>query len=236
MRLILHVRSNKLTMTERPKTAISLRKRPKQIRSNELVSAVLDAAVSLLSEEGALRFTSARVAERAGISVGSIYQYFSNKAAILFKLQTDEWRRSRETRIVILQDLSQPPLDRLRRLVHVFIHSECEEAAIRMALRDAAPLYRDAPEAKVVRASGADAMQAFLAELLPAETDASRALAGELINSTLSQVGKQFSETARSSDEIERFADGLANMLSAYIRDIQGGGEGRDLRVRPHGQ
>ncbi len=35
------------------------------------------------------------------------------------------------------------PLDRLRRLVHAFIRSECEEAQMRAALNDAAPLYRD---------------------------------------------------------------------------------------------
>jgi len=47
-----------------------------------------------LAKEGAQRFTTARVAERAGVSVGSVYQYFPNNAAILFRLQTDEWRIS----------------------------------------------------------------------------------------------------------------------------------------------
>ena len=45
----------------------------------------------------------------------------------------------------LLVDESQAPLQRLRNLVHAFIRSECEEARMRIALSDAAPLYRDAP-------------------------------------------------------------------------------------------
>ena len=73
-------------MTDRGQARISSRKRPKQARSTELVAAILEAAAQVLAKEGAPRFTTARVAERAGVSVGSLYQYFPNKAAILFRL------------------------------------------------------------------------------------------------------------------------------------------------------
>src|SRR3954454_6835852 len=134
-------------MTTRRKAQISSRKQPKQARSVDLVAAILEAAVQVLSKEGAHRFTTARVAEKAGVSVGSLYQYFPNKAAILFRLQSDEWRQTTDLLRGILEDASRPPLVRLRALVHAFLQSECDEAAIRGALDDAAPLYRDAPEA-----------------------------------------------------------------------------------------
>ncbi len=133
-------------MPERRSPRISTRKEPKQARSNDLVTAILDAAVQVLEKEGASRFTTARVAERAGVSVGSLYQYFPNKAAILFRLQSDEWRQTTEMLRGLLADETQAPLQRLRNLVHAFIRSECEEARMRIALSDAAPLYRDAPE------------------------------------------------------------------------------------------
>ena len=79
-------------MTDRRSTSISSRKQPQQTRSAELVATILEAAVQVLAKEGAQRFTTARVAEKAGVSVGSLYQYFPNKAAILFRLQSDEWR------------------------------------------------------------------------------------------------------------------------------------------------
>ena len=78
-------------MAPRRRPQISSRKQPQQVRSTELVTAILDAAVQVLAKEGAQRFTTLRVAERAGVSIGSLYQYFPNKAAILFRLQSDEW-------------------------------------------------------------------------------------------------------------------------------------------------
>ena len=81
-------------MSDRPKVQISTRKQPKQSRSEALVATILEAAVRVLAEEGAQRFTTARVAERAGVSVGSLYQYFPNKASILYRLQSDEWKQT----------------------------------------------------------------------------------------------------------------------------------------------
>ena len=204
-------------MPARRKPQISSRKEPQQVRSNELVSAILQAAVQVLMKEGAPRFTTARVAERAGVSVGSVYQYFPNKASVLFRLQSDEWRQTVELLRSILEDTKAPPLERLRRLVHAFIRSECEEAAVRVALDDAAPLYRDAPEAKKAKASSARTMDNFMREALPDASKAQQSLAAKLIKTTLSAVGKQFSETPRTPAEIEAFAGALADMFCAYL-------------------
>jgi len=204
-----------------PTSRISSRKAPKQARSTELVSAILEAAVQVLAKEGAQRFTTARVAEKAGVSVGSLYQYFPNKAAILFRLQSDEWRQTNAMLTGILSDDSAPPLARLRRLVHAFIRSECDEAAVRVALNDAAPLYRDTPEAKEARAAGALLFRTFMAKALPAASTSERALAGKLITMTMSAVGKEFSETAKTDAEIEAYADALADMFCAYLLDLQ---------------
>src|ERR1700678_1104971 len=207
-------------MTDRQNAQISSRKRPKQARSTELVAAILEAAAQVLAKEGAPRFTTARVAERAGVSVGSIYQYFPNKAAILFRLQSDEWRGTSELLRVILEDIQRPPLGRLRAVVHAFIRSECDEAAMRVALNDAAPLYRAPPEAREVRASGERTMQVFMREALPEASESTRALAAELITTTLSRVGKHFSESPRSAEEIETYPGAVADMFCAYLESL----------------
>src|SRR5205823_14607655 len=136
------------------------------------------------------------------VSVGSVYQYFPNKAAILFRLQSDEWRQTSELLRSILEDVRRSPLERLRALVHAFIRSECDEAAVRVALDDAAPLYRDAPEAREARAEGDRAIEPFMREALSDATDETRELTGDLIFTTLSAVGKSFSETPRTVAEI----------------------------------
>ncbi|BEO18336.1 TetR family transcriptional regulator [Serratia marcescens] len=209
-------------MTERRSKQISSRKQPQQARSAELVSAILTAAIQVLAQEGAARFTTARVAERAGVSVGSLYQYFPNKAAILFRLQSDEWRQTTDMLSRILADREKTPFARLRLLVQAFIRSECEEAQMRVALNDAAPLYRDAPEAQAVKAAGKDIVQVFMCEALPDVPQVTRRLAGDLIVGTLGAAGKQFSETPRTDPEIAAYADAMADMFCAYLADLNG--------------
>ncbi|HVI98752.1 MAG TPA: TetR/AcrR family transcriptional regulator [Sphingomonas sp.] len=58
------------------------RKSPRQARAKATADAIIDASTQLLLDQGYDRFTTARVAERAGVSVGSLYQYFPNKAAL----------------------------------------------------------------------------------------------------------------------------------------------------------
>lgn len=213
------------------RTSVSSRKQPKQARSNQLVEAVLEAAVQVLTSEGAQRFTTARVAERAGVSVGSLYQYFPNKAAILFRLQSDEWRETSELLRRILEDRRTPPPERLRSLVHAFIRSECEEAQIRIALSDAAPLYRDAPEAIEAKAANAQIFRAFLREALPLLDQEALLIAGDILKTTLSAAGSSFSESPRTLSEITAYSDALADMLCAYWERLAGAA--RQPRITP---
>lgn len=204
-------------MTDRRNTPIASRRLPRQARSTQLVDDVLQAAIQVLATEGAQRFTMARVAERAGVSVGSLYQYFPNKAAVLFRLQHDEWRQTFDMLCGMLQDPRQTPPERLRTAVHAFIRSECDEAPMRIALDDAAPLYRDAPEAQAVKAAGNRVFSAFMREALPGVPDATHALACELIMTTLTTGGKAFSETERTPAEIDAYATAMADMFCAYL-------------------
>jgi AcrR family transcriptional regulator len=208
-------------MPARARTPISPRKVPQQARSASLVATILEAAVHVLVKEGAQRFTTARVAERAGVSVGSLYQYFPNKAAILFRLQTDEWSCTRALLRGILEDVRQPPLTRLRLAVHAFVRSEVAEATMRVALSDAAPLYRDAPEAREGRASGEKTWRRFTEEALPRASKPLRTLAGDLIKRTLSAFGKELSECPRTEAEITAYADAMADMFCAYLGSLQ---------------
>lgn len=187
------------------------------------MATILEAAIQVLAKDGAQRFTAARVAEKAGVSVGSLYQYFPNKAAILFRLQSDEWRQTTDLLRSILEETDKPPLERLRILVRTFIRSECDEAAVRGALDDAAPLYRDAPEAREARTAGDRVMQAFMKEVLPKATEATRDRASDMVMTTLSLVGKQFSETPQTRSEIEAYADAMADMFCAYLRALKRG-------------
>lgn len=64
-----------------------MRKAPRQARAHRTVGFILDAAAYILAEHGLAGFTTNRIAERAGVNIASLYQYFPNKAAILEALQ-----------------------------------------------------------------------------------------------------------------------------------------------------
>lgn len=208
-------------MTDPATPRISTRKAPRQERSAQLVAAILEAAVHVLREQGARRFTTVRVAERAGVSVGSLYQYFPNKESILFRLQSDEWVETGAMIRGILGDRGRTPEQRLRDVVTAFIRSECDEAAVRIALDDAAPLYRDAPEARERRVADARMLLLFMDELLPDADAAQRAIAADVMKMSLSAVGKRVSEDRRSYAEVGAVAKAMGDMFYAYVEKLR---------------
>jgi AcrR family transcriptional regulator len=74
------------------------RKAPKQARSRETVEVILEAAARVFVRHGYARATTNRIAEAAGISVGSLYQYFPSKDAIAVEIL----RRYRETLLALV--------------------------------------------------------------------------------------------------------------------------------------
>jgi len=59
------------------------RRSPRQARSRVTWEAIVEAAAQILERDGAAAFSTAAVAERAGVSIGTLYQYFPDKQAIL---------------------------------------------------------------------------------------------------------------------------------------------------------
>lgn len=70
------------------------RNQPRQPRSRATVAVILDAAIRVLDREGFEALTTSRVAEVAGVSVGTLYQYFAHRDAIVTALQDRELERT----------------------------------------------------------------------------------------------------------------------------------------------
>lgn len=86
-------------------------KPPKTGIGAEIVESILSAAEIVIEQEGLARFTTNRVAERAGVSVGSLYQYFPNKEAVLAELARRLERRTRAQLVEILRSSTELPLE-----------------------------------------------------------------------------------------------------------------------------
>lgn len=89
MRAFAHIRPPLMTMTttirgarRRRSLPLDARKQPTQRRSAATVEAILEAAARILETSGLPGYTTNAVAERAGVSVGSLYQYFPNRDAL----------------------------------------------------------------------------------------------------------------------------------------------------------
>lgn len=210
-------------MKKRPNSALSLKKEPQQRRSKALVEAVLTAATRILNREGAAAFTMARIAEKAGISVGSLYQYFPNKKAVLFRLQTSEWAETTASLEALLNDTSKTPEVRLKGTIHAFFQSECAEASFRQALAQAAPAYQHTAEARAHAKKSQRIMDRFVAEVLPSASTGQRAFAADVIKTAISALGKQISEQERRDSEIEALAAASSRMLWLWLMDAKSG-------------
>jgi len=92
------------------KIHVSPRKLPKQDRSNATVEAIVEATTRILEHGGVHKITTNRIAEVAGVSIGSLYQYFPNKEALMLEVA----KRHSATMLRLLadkvQDLQDAPI------------------------------------------------------------------------------------------------------------------------------
>ena len=122
------------------KTRFSPRKQPTQARARRTWNAILDGAAQVLVTKGYERTTTDRIAERTGVSVGTVYEYFPNKDAIFAALQ----RRWNEQRWALFEEARQiDPEDDLETVLRKTIHARMEATKLNPKLNSV--LMRDVP-------------------------------------------------------------------------------------------
>jgi AcrR family transcriptional regulator len=128
--------------------ALEARKIPRQRRARATLEAIVEAAARILETDGAAGFNTNAVARRAGVSVGSLYQYFPGKQALVAELS----RRNAEAALKGLAEAAQrtagqPILLRLRAFVRFAIAQQAERPRLSRVLdqlEEALPLPTDA--------------------------------------------------------------------------------------------
>ena len=98
-----------------------LRKKPKQIRSKLMFDNILEASTRVLEEVSFEKFTTNKVAEAAGISIGSLYQYFPNKQSILIELERITINEMTANIENLLFDENHTRQDRLFKVIEYFL-------------------------------------------------------------------------------------------------------------------
>ncbi len=93
---------------------------PRQERSQKRVAQILDAARKIIEVKGAATMTVSEVAETAGVTTGSIYQYFPNKSAIIAALARNVLDRQAAQNQKILENSPQSLLQLLRKIEEIY--------------------------------------------------------------------------------------------------------------------
>ena len=132
------------------------RRHPKQRRARQTVEAVLDAVIRILKREGSSAVTTNRIAEVAGVSIGSVYQYFPDKQAIFIALHRrhiDQVDRIIQTKLV---EHASVPLDELMRaMIEGMIEAHSSDPELYPLLATQVPHRADGTSDFGVRLHGA---------------------------------------------------------------------------------
>jgi AcrR family transcriptional regulator len=126
--------------------AFEPRKTPIQARSTVTVEAIFEATIQVLLSHGVERLTTTRVAQRAGVSVGTLYQYYPNKQSLLFAVLENHLNSVVARVEAVCERACHKPLAQMiREMVEAFVDAKMERADISVALyRVSADLGRPA--------------------------------------------------------------------------------------------
>jgi AcrR family transcriptional regulator len=134
----------------------SVRRRPQQRRARDTVEAVLDAVIRLLKREGSTAITTNRIAEVAGVSIGSLYQYFPDKQAIFTALHSRHVEQiDRVIQSTLVEHAASSMEELLRAMIEAMIDAHTTDPELYELLLTAVPHKADGTREFAVRLHGA---------------------------------------------------------------------------------
>ena len=199
-----------------PRRKLSPRKTPRQERSRATVEALIEATADILVRDGYARLTTNRIADRAGVNIASLYQYFPGKDAIVAELRRRHGSELRaELRRVLAERGGRSVDDTIRALVSVGVTGHARSPGLQRVLVEELPAlgHRDVAE---MDAPLFDAMRGFLrsAEIAVRDTE----LAFWMISTAAGAVLHRAAVERPQDLATGAIADELVRLLSRYLR------------------
>jgi len=174
--------------------APTARKTPRQQRSQQTRLDLLGGATRVLQKRGAKGLTTNHVAEQAGVSVGSLYQYYPNKAALLSDLHAEEGARLWQELAPILHDRTRSTRVRLACVLEGVFVAQVAGKEHHAALADLGIDVLASPEfAEQKAAFQHELTQILVTEhgLVPAEAGVEAAFAARVVVGLLVQLAHE---------------------------------------------
>jgi AcrR family transcriptional regulator len=201
-------------------TALKPRREPVQDRALATVEAIAEAAAQVFARYGYAAGTTNRIARRAGISIGTLYQYFPNKDAILVALverHVREGERIVGSLLVELIERSPPPREALERLLRALLELHRHEPKLHRVLFEEAPR---SPELRARLEQIFEQVSVGLERYLvdrPEVTVADARLAAQLVVQTIEAITHGLVIHPRADVAPDQYARETATMLERYL-------------------
>jgi AcrR family transcriptional regulator len=195
------------------------RRIPRQARAEETVSAILEGAAQVLEAGGLAGFTTNAVAERAGVSIGTLYQYFSNKAGLLHALAEREMRLTIASVAKALRGEGDAPLEeRVRAVVRAIINAfhgrlRARKAVVQAVLAQGMAIETVAPVATFIADAESSAHRGIARLGREQQFVLSRALMGAIRAAVLEEA--PFFKSRAFEDELVRLVLSYVGSVSA---------------------
>jgi len=199
-------------------TALEPRKSPVQARSTASVEAILKATIQVLLKFGKERLTTTRVAARAGVSVGTLYQYFPNKSALLraaLQRHMDEVVQAVET---VCREQAGASLQTMATaIVTGFLEAKMKNVKASLALH---AVSSDIDGARIAREAGLRANRSIVALLATASNKLTTdpELVAAMLQATMAGVSRRLLESSSPEADYETLRNELAFLASSYLR------------------
>jgi AcrR family transcriptional regulator len=190
------------------------RKTPRQERSQRTRQDLLVGATRVLNRMGGEAFTTNHVAEATGVSVGSLYQYYPNKAALLADLHGEDSNRVWAELSAMLDDESLSARARFERVVSGAFVAQAAAQQHHQALYLSGVETLALPAMKELEQRIVHAFTAFFVRALPTTEDAASAHAVfcvEVVFALLDRIA------TRPERDTERLAAEVARMLADHV-------------------
>lgn len=204
-------------MPRRSQVLLEPRKTPVQARSTASVNAILDATIQVLLRVGKERLTTTRVALRAGVSVGTLYQYFPNKSALL---QAALKRHLDDVTIGIELACKEQQGETLRQmataLITSFFETKMKNAKTSIALYS---VSSDVDGAKIVQQTGIHTNKAIVEMLGSSREPLTKdpELVASVLQGAMAGIIRRLLESGAPKKQFEALQQELIVFASAYL-------------------
>jgi AcrR family transcriptional regulator len=204
-------------LPQRSQVVLEPRKSPVQARSAASVDAILDATIQVLLSVGKERLTTTGVALRAGVSVGTLYQYFPNKSALLqaaLRRHLDEVTTAVE--LVCEEKKDRTLREMVTALITVFLEAKMTDAKTSVALYS---VSSDVDGAKIAQQMGVRSNKAIVRMLEtacePLTTDPQ--LVASMLQGTMVGVSRRMLESGAAEKQFDSLRGELIFLTCAYV-------------------